>query len=82
MGTQVKHLRRSNEELQAAGSDPDFEAAIGENCLAIAKKEAMIEDLKQQLEQMGGGKPDANRPGPVDLQDHQMQVEQSGGVFL
>lgn len=77
-GIQVKHLRRSNEELQAAGPDPDFEAAISENCAAIARKEAMIEDLKKQLEQIEGAMPDAGSRGAAD----QMQVEENGGVFL
>ena len=37
------------------GPDPDFEEAVNENCVAIAKKEGMIADLKKQLEQIQGG---------------------------
>ena len=36
------------------GSDPDFEEAVNENCVAIAKKEAMVADLRKQLEQIEG----------------------------
>jgi len=48
------HNHRSNAELQGEGPDPDFEAAINENCVAIAKKEAMVADLLKQLEQIEG----------------------------
>ena len=41
-------------EMHNTGADPDFEEAVNENCVAIAKKEAMVADLKKQLEQIEG----------------------------
>jgi hypothetical protein len=37
------------------GPDADFEEAVNENCVAIGKKEALIHDLKKQLDQIQGG---------------------------
>ena len=61
---QVAHLRRSNAELEAHlrenGHDSELRAAIGENIVAIAKRCAIIEDLRKnapmqpELAQPGG----------------------------
>eukprot|EP00308_Calcidiscus_leptoporus_P002224 CAMPEP_0119376838 /NCGR_PEP_ID=MMETSP1334-20130426/41596_1 /TAXON_ID=127549 /ORGANISM="Calcidiscus leptoporus, Strain RCC1130" /LENGTH=106 /DNA_ID=CAMNT_0007395531 /DNA_START=9 /DNA_END=329 /DNA_ORIENTATION=+ len=48
---QVHHLARSNAELEAYllenGHDPELRAAIGENIVAIARRQAIIEDLQK-----------------------------------
>lgn len=48
---QILHLRRSNNEIEEAlaeeGNDPELRAAIGENIVAIAKREAILEDLRK-----------------------------------
>merc|ERR1712070_571303 len=48
----ISHLQRSNEELEAHmkehGHDADLRSAIGENIVVIAKRKAMIEDLRKQ----------------------------------
>lgn len=50
-----KHLQRSNAELQSAiqdvGRDPDFEQAIEENTLTIARQQAKIDRLDQEIEE-------------------------------
>ncbi|DBA74905.1 TPA: hypothetical protein ACH3X2_009235 [Trebouxia sp. C0005] len=50
-----KHLQRSNAELQAAiqdvGPDSDFEQAIEENMLTIARQQVRIDRLGQEIEE-------------------------------
>ena len=76
---QVAHLRRSNAELQAEGPDPEFAAAVSENIAAIAKKEAIIADLQQQLEQIGGG---GGAPPPTPGAGAADAMQTDGGLFL
>jgi len=50
---QIAHLERSNTEmkeiLDTDGPDPDLRAAIGENIVAIARRKAILEDLRKQF---------------------------------
>jgi hypothetical protein len=48
---QIKHLVRSNVELQEAlkeEPDPELRDAVGENIVAIARRRAIVEDLRRQ----------------------------------
>ncbi|DBA89500.1 TPA: hypothetical protein ACH3X1_004122 [Trebouxia sp. C0004] len=50
-----RHLQRSNAELQTAiqdvGPDSDFEQAIEENILTIARQQAKVERLDREIEE-------------------------------
>mgnify|MGYP001170896603 CR=1 FL=1 len=49
----IHHLKRSNLEieleLRESGNDPELRAAVGENIVAIAKREAILQDLRKSL---------------------------------
>lgn len=55
----VHHLERSNKELQAEllanGRDEDYQTAIGENIVLLAKQKARIVSLEEELSAVEGG---------------------------
>ena len=55
----VRHLERSNrelkEELEANGRDVDYQVAIGDNIVLLAKQKARIASLKEELVTLEGG---------------------------
>ncbi|KXZ47008.1 hypothetical protein GPECTOR_39g502 [Gonium pectorale] len=53
----ILHLERSNQELKealAAGPDPEFRMAIGENIATLAKKKARLAALEEELRRLTG----------------------------
>ena len=61
----VVHLLRSNEQLRQAiaerGPDRDYQDAINENIVTIARHKARIASIKEQLHAMGAEVPVASR---------------------
>ena len=63
----VKHLVRSNAELQAhhrATNDTDLRDAIGENIVVIARKRALLQSLYDQRREIGAAPPAPPVPPP------------------
>ena len=63
----VRHLARSNTELQAhlsESNDRDLRDAVGENIVTIARKRTLIQMLYEQRRNLGGASAPAASPAP------------------
>lgn len=86
----ISHLVRSNKELEEFmaenGFDKELRVAIGENCVVIARRRAILEDLEKEVSAGVSLTPPSAASATKQLAEVTMAeadpVDADGGVYL
>ena len=90
----IFHLERSNAELEAHmkehGHDRELRQAVGENIIVIARRKAILEDLRKQAGMPSPSPPTGSRAEPMSVDVSEASAapaaaslaEEEAGVYL